>query len=228
LIHYADIPGNPYFSLVPLERSQRRGIAPIPKGGDFSPTRLSLGMDGAIFVLDRAHAQVYRFSPEDGSQIWRIDGTEGGEAFVDPVYLSRGDGFYLYLTDRGSRKVWRIDYRGEIRGSLDLPFAMDPMFFELAAGRQMVLYDRTTALVHLLDDSGRSLFSFTPGGGGKAAEPVDFAVTLDGRSLFILWPGNGGVSSSDLFGRKSFDPLEIPAWTVNRCVCRCSGTRYRS
>lgn len=173
-----------------------------PAGGkeDFSPFRLSVGPGGEIFVLDRVHARLHRFSPQDGREMWRADGTEGGEAFLDPAYLSRPDGFFIYLTDRGSRKVWRIDYRGEIRGSLDLPFAADPVFFELAAGHRFVLYDRAGGLVHLLDDSGRSLFSFQPGGPGNAAEPVDMTLDEAGEKIYFLWPG-GEVNMADLSGR---------------------------
>jgi len=176
----------------------------LPSGGveSFTPWRLAVGGGGEVFVLDRAHARLHRFSPQDGRELWRTDGTEGGEAFIDPSFLSRPDGFYIYLTDRGSRKVWRIDYRGEIRGSLELPFAADPVFFDLAAGRQFVLYDRASGLVHLLDDSGRSLFSFQPGGPGVASEPLDMALDAEGKQVFFLWPGNGGVSATSLTGQK--------------------------
>lgn len=181
-------------------------LRPAQESGQFTPTRFSLGPEGEIFVLDRAQSQLCRFSPVDGSLLWSIDGSEGGEAFVDPVHLSRGDGFFVYLTDRGRRKVWRIDYRGEIRGSLDLPFAADPVFFEPAAGRQFVMYDRAAALAHLLDDSGRSLFSFPPGGVGNAGEPLDLTVSRDGRLLYVLRAGDGGVSVTDIFGRSARRP----------------------
>ncbi len=177
----------------------------LPSGGveSFTPWRLAVGGGGEVFVLDRVHARLHRFSPQDGRELWHTDGTESGEAFIDPSFLSRPDGFYLYLTDRGSRKVWRIDYRGEIRGSLELPFAADPVFFDLAAGRQFVLYDRASGLVHLLDDSGRSLFSFQPGGPGVAAEPLDMALDAEGKWVFFLWPGSGGISSNSLSGQKA-------------------------
>ncbi|MCE5273295.1 hypothetical protein LLH00_18610 [bacterium] len=176
----------------------------LPAGGaeSFTPWRLAVGGSGEVFVLDREHARLHKFSPRDGREMWRTDGTESGEAFIDPSFLSRPDGFYLYLTDRGNRKVWRIDYRGEIRGSLDLPFATDPIFFDLAAGRQFVVYDRASGLVHLLDDSGRSLFSFPPGGPEVAAEPLDMALDAEGKQVFFLWPGSGGISSNSLSGQK--------------------------
>jgi hypothetical protein len=209
----------------------------FPSGGkeDFSPFRLSVGPQGEIFVLDRVNARLHRFSPRDGREMWRTDGSESGEAFIDPAFLSRPDGFFIYLTDRGSRKVWRIDYRGEIRGSLDLPFAADPVFFELASGHRFVLYDRAGGLVHLLDDSGRSLFSFPPDSPGNAAEPVDMALDGEGKEVFFLWPGNGGISTNSLSGQKGFgleftgehaEPEQLVLLDVFPMILARDGRRY--
>ncbi|MEA1996724.1 MAG: hypothetical protein U9N45_03765 [Gemmatimonadota bacterium] len=171
------------------------------EGLSSGPYRLSIGPNGAVFVLDRGSAVLYRFSPETGEVIWSIDGSESGERFIDPAYLSRPDGFFIYLTDRGRRLVWRIDYRGEIRGSLDLAFARDPVLLELISGSQLVVYDRDRALIHILDDSGRGLWSFAPGAGRKTAEPVDLCVSSDGSKLYLLWPEGDSMSAVDLFGR---------------------------
>ena len=73
------------------------------------PERLAVGPGGEIFILDRARAVLTRILPETGKLLWQIDGSESGQPFVDPAYLSRPDGFFIYLTDRGSRRIWRID-----------------------------------------------------------------------------------------------------------------------
>ena len=167
------------------------------------PYCLAVGADSALFVLDRGRAVLHRISPETGDVIWRIDGSESGELFIDPAYISRPDGFFIYLTDRGSRKVWRIDYRGELRGSIDLSFATDPVLLELASGNQMVLYDRAISTIHLLDDSGRPLWSFPTGAGRKTGEPVDLCVSPDGSKLYLLWPDPLAVTSFNIYGRTS-------------------------
>jgi len=59
------------------------------------PERLSIGRGGEIFILDRARAVLARFSAETGGLLWQIDGSESGEPFLDPVYLSRPDGFFI-------------------------------------------------------------------------------------------------------------------------------------
>ena len=167
------------------------------------PYCLAVGADSAVFVLDRGRAVLHRISPETGDVIWRIDGSESGELFIDPAYISRPDGFFIYLTDRGSRKVWRIDYRGELRGSIDLSFATDPVLLELASGNQMVLYDRAISTIHLLDDSGRPLWSFPTGAGRKTGEPVDLCLSPDGSKLYLLWPDPLAVTSFNIYGRTS-------------------------
>ncbi|MFH1068996.1 MAG: hypothetical protein V1794_05175, partial [Candidatus Glassbacteria bacterium] len=144
--------------------------------------------------------------------IWRTDGSESGEPFVDPVWISRPDGFFIFLTDRGLRRVWKIDYRGELRGSIDLPFAADPVSLELAQGGQMALYDRAASLVWLLDDSGRPLWSFAPGEGRKSAEPAAVSLSPDGDRLYFLWRPEGEVTSLSLFGKRSqFRVTTLPA-----------------
>ena len=167
------------------------------------PYCLAVGADSAVFVLDRGRAVLHRISPETGDVIWRIDGSESGELFIDPAYISRPDGFFIYLTDRGSRKVWRIDYRGELRGSIDLSFATDPVLLELTSGSQMVLYDSAISTMHLLDDSGRPLWSFPTGAGRKTGEPVDLCVSPDGSKLYLLWPDPLAVTSFNIYGRTS-------------------------
>ena len=162
--------------------------------------RLAVGPGGEIFILDRARAVLTRFLPETGKLLWQIDGSESGQPFVDPAYLSRPDGFFIYLTDCGSRRIWRIDYRGEVRGSIHLPFAADPVLLELVAGNQLVVFDRSTAQVHLLDDSGRPLWSFAAGGGRTAAEPEDIAVSADGTKLYLLWLEGSQITAVDIFG----------------------------
>ena len=186
------------------EAGESRRILELDLGGPeeaAEPERLSVGSGGEIFILDRARALLIRVCPETRRALWEIDGSESGQRFVDPVYLRRPDGFFIYLTDRGSRRVWRVDYRGEVRGSIDLPFAADPVMLELVAGSQMAVFDRATAQVHLLDDSGRLLWSFAAGGGRKAAEPEDIAVSADGTRLYLLWPEGGGITAVDIFGR---------------------------
>jgi len=173
------------------------------------PYCLAVGADGALFVLDRGRALLYRISPETGATIWRIDGSEGGEPFIDPAYISRPDGFFIYLTDRGSRKVWRIDYRGEIRGNIDLAFAADPLLLDLASGNQMVLYDRAASVIHLLDDSGSPLWSFPTGAGRKTGEPADLCLSPDGRRLHLLWSDPPAVASFNIYGRTS-SSLPLP------------------
>ncbi len=190
------------------EAGESRRILALDLGGPgeaAEPERLSIGSGSEIFILDRARALLIRVCPETGRALWEIDGTESGQPFVDPVYLSRPDGFFIYLTDRGSRRIWRVDYRGEVRGSIDLPFAADPVMLELVAGSQMAVFDRATAQVHLLDDSGRPLWSFAAGGGRKAAEPEDIAVSADGTRLYLLWPQGGGITAVDIFGRTAHE-----------------------
>ena len=174
------------------------------------PYCLSVGGRGELFILDRGSALLYRISPADGAVLWRIDGSESGEPFLDPASLSRPDGFFINLTDRGSRKVWRIDYRGEVRGSLDLSFAADPVMLELTGGSQMVLYDRAASRLYLLDDSGRPLWSFPAGAGRNTAEPRDMSVSADGGTLYLLWADPPGITAVNLFGRNSSEiPLEL-------------------
>ncbi|MFH1070937.1 MAG: hypothetical protein V1794_15065, partial [Candidatus Glassbacteria bacterium] len=90
------------------------GKVVLETGSTSGPWRLSVGPEGAVFVLDRGTAQLYRVDPASGKAIWRTDGSESGEPFVDPVWISRPDGFFIFLTDRGLRRVWKIDYRGEL------------------------------------------------------------------------------------------------------------------
>ncbi len=176
-----------------------------------SPGPFGLAVDGreGLFLLDRGRNLLLRLDPGNGQVRWSIDGSEGGERFLDPAFLSRGDGFFLYLTDQGARKVWRIDYRGELRGSLELPFAADPLLCELVAGRQLLVYDRAGGLVHLLDDSGRPLWSFPPGAGNRTAEPSALAVSPDGGSLLLLWAERRELTVMDLYGRGARS-LELP------------------
>ncbi|MBN2288418.1 MAG: PQQ-binding-like beta-propeller repeat protein [Candidatus Glassbacteria bacterium] len=204
---------------------------PWTLGLDFSgfveaaaPERLSVGPGGEVFILDRTNAVLSRVSPETGKALWQIDGSESGRPFVDPAFLSRGDGFFVYLTDRGSRRIWRIDYRGELRGSIDLPFAEDPVLLELVAGSQLAVYDRSTARVHLLDDSGRPLWSFAAGGGRRAAEPVDIAVSADEARLYLLWPGGKSLTEVDIFGRTAREiGLEFENFTPARVTAAAAG-----
>ncbi|HUU27251.1 MAG TPA: hypothetical protein VM123_05525 [archaeon] len=195
---------------------------PEPPGG---PYRLAVDSQGSLFVLDRGRALLYRLQPETGKVIWRIDGSESGRRFIDPAYISQPDGFFIYLTDRGSRLVWRIDYRGEIRGSLDLPFAADPVLLELAAGRQLVVYDRAGGLIHLLDDSGRPLWSFPAGGGRKTSEPADISVSADGSTLYLLWPEGLQITTVDIFGRTA-STIQLNAEDfLPRRIAAVAGTR---
>ncbi|OGG05138.1 MAG: hypothetical protein A3F83_07635 [Candidatus Glassbacteria bacterium RIFCSPLOWO2_12_FULL_58_11] len=188
---------------LPLQLNGQRGF-----GG---PYHLSVGLRGELFVLDRGSALLYRISPADGAVMWRIDGSESGQPFIDPASLSRPDGFFINLTDRGSRKIWRIYYRGEVRGSLDLSFAADPVMLELTGGSQMVLYDRASSKLYLLDDSGRPLWSFPVGAGRNTAEPRDMSVSADGGTLYLLWADPPGITTVNLFGRNSSEiPLELP------------------
>jgi PQQ-like domain len=181
------------------------------------PERLTVGPGGEIFILDRTLAVLARVCPETGKPLWRIDGSESGRTFLDPSYLSHADGFFIYLTDRGSRLIWRIDYRGEVRGSIDLSFADDPLLLELVAGNQMAVYDRATAEVHLLDDSGRRLWSFAAGTGRRSGEPQDIAVSADGSRLYILWSGGGGVTAVDIFGRAAHElGFRVESFTPRR------------
>ncbi len=174
-----------------------------PGGEHCTGNNLAFSLDagGSLFVLARDNASLLRIDPSSGRVLWRIDGSEAGEAFIDPSWISRPDGFFVYLTDRGTRKVWRVDYRGELRGAVDLPFATDPLLLELAAGGQMVLYDRASALIHLLDDSGQSLWSFPPGEGRTSAEPSAIALGPQGQRLFFLWSEQPRLTSVNLFGR---------------------------
>jgi len=55
--------------------------------------------------------------------------------------------------------------------------------------------------MHLLDDSGRPLWSFAAGGGRTAAEPEDIAVSADGTKLYLLWPEGSQITAVDIFGR---------------------------
>ena len=172
-------------------------------GSAGGPYCIAPGSNNILFVLDRGRAVLYRFSAETGTVVWHTDGSESGDRFIDPAYISSPDGFFLYLTDRGARLVRRVDYRGEIRGSLDLPFAADPVLCELVAGRQMVVYDRAEGAIHLLNDSGQPLWSFPAGGGRRTAEPKDICVSLDGLKLYILWPESLEITAVDIFGRTS-------------------------
>ncbi len=171
----------------------------------YSPGRLSFSRDerGSLFVLDRENARLLRFDPSSGRMLWQIDGSEAGEAFIDPAWLSRPDGFFVYLTDLGTRRVWRVDYRGELRGAVDLRFVADPRMLELTAGGQMVVYDRASGLIHLLDDSGRPLWSFPPGEGRTSAEPGVICVGPQGQRLFLLWSGQPRLTVVSLFGHGS-------------------------
>jgi len=72
---------------------------------------------------------------------------------------------------------------------------------ELVTGSQLAVFDRASARVHILDDSGRPLWSFAAGGGRKAAEPTDIAVSADGARLYLLWPEGQGITVADIFGR---------------------------
>ena len=184
--------------------------------GDFpgGPYCMAVGADGALFVLDQGRAVLHRISPETGEMIWRIDGSESGQPFIDPAYISRPDGFFIYLTDRGSRKVWRIDYRGEIRGNIDLAFATDPVLLDLTSGSQMVLYDRAASAIHLLDDSGRPLWSFPTGAGRKTGEPADLCVSPDGSRLYLLWSDPPAVVSFNIYGRTS-SSLPLPIESIS-------------
>ena len=175
------------------------------------PCLLSAGADGAVFVLDVGSAQLYRVDPETGEELWRTDGSESGQPFVDPVWISRPDGFFVFVTDRGLRRVWKVDYRGELRGWIDLPFAADPLLLELAQGSQLALYDRAASLVWLLDDSGRPLWSFAPGEGRQSAEPSALALSPAGDRLYLLWRPAGQVTALSLFGKRSqLDVATLP------------------
>ena len=71
---------------------------PLDFGGSaeaIEPERLSVGPGGEIFILDRAQAVLARFSAETGSLLWQIDGSESGQPFLDPSYISRPDGFFI-------------------------------------------------------------------------------------------------------------------------------------
>ncbi len=162
---------------------------------------LSRGDRGELFVLVRDEARLLRIDPSSGQVLWQIDGSEAGEAFIDPAWISRPDGFFVYLTDRGTRKVWRVDYRGELRGAVDLSFASDPRLLELSAGGQMIVYDRASGLVHLLDDSGQPLWNFPPGEGRTSAEPSAICVGPGGQRLFLLWSEQPRLTVVSLSGR---------------------------
>jgi len=193
------------------------GEGDLPGG----PYCLAVGSDGAFFVLDQGRAMLHRVSPETGDVIWRIDGSESGEPFIDPAHISRPDGFFIYLTDRGSRKVWRIDYRGEIRGNIDLAFAADPVLLDLASGSQMVLYDRAASAIYLLDDSGRALWSFPTGAGRKTGEPADLCLSPDGGRLYLLWSDPPGITSFNIYGRTS-SSLPLPGECVSSTLLAVS------
>ncbi|MBW7996842.1 MAG: hypothetical protein FVQ81_09825 [Candidatus Glassbacteria bacterium] len=170
---------------------------------DGSRLSISAGDDGSLFVLDRGQALLGRIDPSTGRTLWKIDGSETGQTFIDPAWLSRPDGFYVYLTDRGTRRVWRVDYRGELRGAIELSFAVDPVILELAAGGQFVVYDRASGLIHLLDDSGQPLWSFPPGEGRTSAEPLRIALGPSGQRLYLLWRDTPHLTVVTLFGRRS-------------------------
>ena len=171
------------------------------------PDRFILLSERDAVILDREMARLVCVDLGTGEEKWRVDGSESGEAFIDPVVLSRSDGFYFYLTDYGSRKVWRVDVDGDIRGQLDLSMAVDPLFFELARGGEFLLYDRADGTVHLLDDSAQPLWSFDSGVGGGVGEPLDFACSKAGDTIYLLRKAKSGLSVSviDIFGKRARD-----------------------
>ena len=180
------------------------------------PYRLSFAGDRKAVILDRALAQIVCVDLDTGEEQWRIDGSESGEAFIDPAFLSRSDGFYFYLTDYGSRAVWRVDVEGEIRGRVELSMASDPLFLELGRGGNFVLYDRADGTVHLLDDSARPLWSFDAGVGGQAGEPLDLACSQSGDTIYLLRKGKSGliVSVIDIYGNRARE-IKVDAESEN-------------
>ena len=161
------------------------------------------GDDGSLFVLDRSSSTLCRINPAGGTPLWHVDGSETGNEFIDPAWLSRPDGFYVFLTDRGSRRVWRVDYRGELRGAVELSFATDPVLLEIASGGQLLVYDRATGLLHLLDDSGRQLWGFPPGEGRTSAEPLKITVGPSGERVYLLWRDAPQLTVVGLSGQSS-------------------------
>lgn len=154
-------------------------LSPIP-GAPVSPqTRLALGPDLSVWVLDAAARQVLRFA-RDGRlmQTWR-----GGLDALSPVGLALADGGATLLVADASTRQW-LELRGAGGRALAVaPAGRDPAQLRgvddiAVAGDRVLLLDRLAGVVHVLQRDGRGLDRL---GEGQLAQPVAIAADRLGR-----------------------------------------------
>lgn len=167
-------------------------LSPIP-GAPVSPqTRLALGPDLSVWVLDAAARQVLRFA-RDGRlmQTWR-----GGPDAPSPVGLALADGGATLLVADASTRQW-LELRGAGGRALAVaPVGRDPAQLRgvddiAVAGERVLLLDRLAGVVHVLQRDGRGLDRL---GEGQLAQPLAIAAdrlgriaVLDGQDGSLKW-----------------------------------------
>ncbi|MBL8301733.1 MAG: hypothetical protein JNM26_03070 [Ideonella sp.] len=171
-------------------------LSPIP-GAPVSPqTRLALGPDLSVWLLDTAARQVLRFA-RDGRlmQTWR-----GGPDAPSPVGLALADGGATLLVADASTRQW-LELRGAGGRALAVaPGGRDPAQLRgvddiAVAGDRVLLLDRLAGVVHVLQRDGRGLDRL---GEGQLAQPVAIAAdragriaVLDGQDGSLKWLTSG-------------------------------------
>lgn len=166
------------------------------------PADLAIDHRGDVVIADAGNHRVLVVSPVGRSV--RDFGGYGWEdgRFDEPTDVAVYPGFYVYVLDRGNRRVQRFDADGDY---LDTPLvegeAGSPTGIEVGAAGELLVVDEDSQIVRVLtqfDEPGEPIGHFGPEGGGLVA-PSAVAVGPS-REIAVADAGRYAVEVFDEFG----------------------------
>ncbi|MBI4386264.1 MAG: tetratricopeptide repeat protein [Elusimicrobia bacterium] len=186
-----------------------------------SPEGVAISDRGTVFVADAGNQRVDAFQA-DGTLLYTFGPPVGKLEFSQPVGLAWDSEGFIYVLDRGLKKVVKCEPSGGFVaawGREDLGGASwrDPAAIAFDGKRYLFILDRETRRVSVLTKDGlwvTDLFSRGEGGPGLK-DPV--ALAVQGDELFVADPGQGKILAFALHPRLA-PPQDISATVVQGMV----------
>lgn len=186
----------------PITSFEYEDATPAAVGGVERPGDLAVDHRGDLVVADTGNHRVLVLSPE-GETLLEFGGYGWEEGRFDgPSDVAVYPGFYVYVLDRGNRRVQRFDADGDyVDMPLDEDEAGSPTGIEVGAAGELLVVDEDSQVVRVFsqfDEALEPIGHFGPKDGGLVS-PTAIAVGPS-REIAVADPGRGGVEIFDEFG----------------------------
>jgi tripartite motif-containing protein 71 len=166
------------------------------------PRDVAVDHRGDIVIADAGNHRVLVVSPL-GKMVREFGGYGWEEGrFDDPTDVAVYPGFYIYVLDRGNRRVQRFDAEGDY---VDMPLAEGdaggPTGIEVGVAGELLVVDEDSQVVRIFsqfDEVVEPIGHFGPEEGGLVS-PAAIAVGPS-REIAVADPGRAGVEVFDEFG----------------------------